>query len=109
MTKKRIDDGVRNAAYEIIAGKGSTYYGIGGAIAKLVDVINRDNRAVLSVCTLNEDVEGVNDVTLSLPHLIGGDGDLGVLPIQLDQSERELLQKSAAIIRGKLDEYEKNK
>lgn len=109
LTKKRIDDGVRNAAYKIIAGKGSTYYGIGGAIAKLVDVINRDNRAVLSVCTLNDDVEGVNNVTLSLPHLIGGDGDLGVLPIQLNRLERELLQKSASIIRGKLDEYEKNK
>jgi L-lactate dehydrogenase len=38
--KANIDDAVRNAAYKIIEGKGSTYYGIGGAIAKLVDVIN---------------------------------------------------------------------
>jgi L-lactate dehydrogenase len=106
-TKRRIDDGVRNAAYHIIAGKGSTYYGIGGAIAKLVDVINRDNRAVLTVSTLNEEVEGVKNVTLSLPHLIGGDGDLGVLPIQLNEAERALLKKSAEIIRGKIDEYER--
>ena len=34
--KSKIDDGVRNAAYKIIEGKGSTYYGIAGAIAKLV-------------------------------------------------------------------------
>ncbi len=105
--KDKIDDGVRNAAYKIIEGKGSTYYGIGGAIAKLVDVINRDNRAVLTVSTFNDDVEGIKNVTLSLPHIIGGNGDLGVLPIKLNVKEKMLLKKSAEIIRAKIDEYEK--
>ncbi len=105
--KNKIDDGVRNAAYKIIAGKGSTYYGIAGAVAKLVEVINRDNRAVLTVSTLKEDVEGIKNVTLSLPHLIGGEGDLGVLPIQLSIKEKMLLKKSAEIIKEKIDEYEK--
>ncbi|MGQ9799633.1 MAG: L-lactate dehydrogenase, partial [Ignavibacterium sp.] len=105
--KNKIDDGVRNAAYKIIEGKGSTYYGIAGAVAKLVEVINRDNRAVLTVSTLKEDVEGIKNVTLSLPHLIGGDGDLGVLPIRLSVKEKMLLKKSAEIIKEKIDEYEK--
>lgn len=104
--KNKIDDGVRNAAYKIIEGKGSTYYGIGGAIAKLVDVINRDNRAVLTVSTLKEDVEGIKNVTLSLPHIIGGDGDMGVLPIRINVKEKSLLKKSAQVIREKIDEYE---
>jgi L-lactate dehydrogenase len=77
--KNRIDDGVRNAAYKIIEGKGSTYYGVAGAIAKLVEVINRDNRAVLTVSALKDDVEGINNVTLSLPHLIGGEDGLGTI------------------------------
>jgi L-lactate dehydrogenase len=105
--KNKIDDGVRNAAYKIIEGKGSTYYGVAGAIAKLVEVINRDNRAVLTISTLKDDVEGIKNVTLSLPHLIGGSGDLGVLPIKLSISERKLLKKSAEIIKEKIDEYEK--
>jgi L-lactate dehydrogenase len=105
--KSKIDDGVRNAAYKIIDGKGSTYYGIAGAIAKLVEVINRDNRAVLTVSTLKEDVVGIKNVTLSLPHLIGGKGDLGVLPINLSDEETMLLKKSAEIIKAKVDEYEK--
>ncbi len=105
--KDTIDDGVRNAAYKIISGKGSTYYGIAGAIAKLVDVINRDNRAVLTVSTFMEDVEGVKNVTLSLPHIIGGLGDMGVLPIRLNVKEKSLLKKSAQIIREKIDEYER--
>lgn len=105
--KNQIDDGVRNAAYKIIEGKGSTYYGIGGAIAKLVDVINRDNRAVLTVSTFNEDIEGIKDVTLSLPHLIGGEGDLGVLPVKINIKEKQLLKNSAQVIRNRLNEYEK--
>ena len=104
--KEEIDNGVRKAAYKIIQGKGSTYYGIGGAIAKLVDGINRDNRAVMTVSTVMEDVEGIKDVTLSLPHIIGGEGDLGVLPIRLNVKEKSLLKKSAQIIRTKIDEYE---
>lgn len=103
--KLNIDDGVRSAAYKIIDGKGSTYYGIAGAIAKLVEVINRDNRAVLTVSTLNDDVEGIKNVTLSLPHLIGGKGNLGVLPIHLSDEESMLLKKSAMIIKEKVDEY----
>lgn len=107
--KSKIDDGVRNAAYKIIEGKGSTYYGVAGAIAKLVEVINRDNRAVLTISAVKEDVEGIKNVTLSLPHLIGGEGDLGVLPIKLSVKEKQLLKKSAEIIKSKIDEYENSK
>jgi L-lactate dehydrogenase len=62
---------------------------------------------VLTVSLFQEDVEGIKKVTLSLPHLIGGEGDLGVLPIKLNVKERNLLKKSAEIIRSKIDEYEK--
>ena len=107
--KKSIDDGVRNAAYKIIEGKGSTYYGIGGAIAKLVDVINRDNKVVMTVSSFNKEVEGIDNVTLSLPTLIGGKGKLGTLPTLISAQEKSLLKNSAKIIREKLDEFEKNK
>jgi L-lactate dehydrogenase len=103
--KKAIDRDVRNAAYKIIEGKGSTYYGIGGAIVRLVDVINRDNRAILTVCVRNKEIEGIKDVTLSLPHLISGSGDLGALPLRLDELEKKALYNSARIIHDKIDEY----
>ena len=53
------------------------------------------------------EIEGIKNVTLSLPHLIGGDGDLGALPLRLDAHERELLKKSAQLIRDRINEYEK--
>jgi L-lactate dehydrogenase len=106
--KNEIENSVRNAAYKIIEGKGSTYYGIGAAIARLVEIIGRDNRAILTISTRVKEIVGVKDVTLSLPHLIGGEGDLGVLPLKLIEKEKILLETSARIIRNKLDEYDRN-
>src|SRR5678816_2112286 len=48
--RKYIDENVRRAAYKIIEGKGATYYGIGSAVARIVDVLLHDQRAILSIC-----------------------------------------------------------
>lgn len=97
--KMRIEDQVRGAAYRIIAGKGATYYGIGSAIARIIEVILRDQRAILTVCTPLDEVAGVQDVTLSLPHLISGQGILSTLRPPLDKEEHRALQTSARLIR----------
>ena len=47
---KDIDEKVRRAAYTIIAGKGATYYGIGCALARIVDAVLHDQRSILTVC-----------------------------------------------------------
>ena len=102
----RIDRLVRNAAYEIIDGKGATYYGIGSALARIVEVILGDQRSVLTVCTPIEAVEGVRDVTLSLPSLVGGEGVITQLPLMLSKHEHELLHASAQVLRKAIDELE---
>jgi L-lactate dehydrogenase len=104
--QERIDREVREAAYAIIEGKGATYYGIGSAIARIINVLLRDERAILTVCTRMEDVEGVKDVTLSLPHLVGGEGNLATLPLPLDDEECAALEASAKLIREAIDELE---
>ena len=98
-----IDWQVRNAAYEIIQGKGATYYGVGSAIAKIVSVVLADQRAILTVSAQHEDIAGVKDVTLSLPHLVGGAGILNVLNIPLNPDEEKQLQKSARVIKKALE------
>ena len=47
--RENIDRKVRGAAYTIIAGKGATYYGIGSALSRIVDVILHDQRTVMTV------------------------------------------------------------
>jgi L-lactate dehydrogenase len=97
-TRQAIDDSVRNAAYHIIAGKGATYYGIGSALARLVDAILSDQRAILTVSTTVAEICGVCDVTVSLPHLLGGSGVLATFPLPLDENEHRQLKRSAEIV-----------
>ncbi len=106
-TKKKIDDKVRQAAYRIIQGKGATYYGIGSALAHIVEVILHDHRAILTVCTPMDDVADVSKVTVSLPHLVGGQGILATFPLPLNEREQSALQKSARTIREVIDELER--
>lgn len=105
--RAEIDERVRRAAYRIIAGKGATYYGIGSALARIVEVVLGDERAVLTVCSPMDEVAGVRDVTLALPHLIGGQGVLATLALPLAPEEQAGLQRSAAIIRQAIDELER--
>ena len=102
--RKQIDDEVRHAAYSIIEGKGATYYGIGAAIAQIVNVIVRDQRAILTVCTPMDEVVGVPDVTVALPNVIGGQGVISTCLFELTDEETERLRASAQIVRDALDE-----
>jgi L-lactate dehydrogenase len=99
-----IDQQVRKAAYAIIQAKGATYYGIGSALARIVEAILKDQRAILTVCTPEDEVAGIRDVTVSLPHLVGGRGILSSFPLPLDDREQVLLRDSAAVVRQALDE-----
>jgi L-lactate dehydrogenase len=102
--RQTIDARVRRAAYTIISGKGATYYGIGSALARIVDVILHDQRAVMTVGVPTPDVVGVRNVTVSLPRLVGGQGILATFPLPLSELETTELRASAAVIRQALDE-----
>ncbi|MBI5582184.1 MAG: L-lactate dehydrogenase [Deltaproteobacteria bacterium] len=102
--KSRIDDGVRRAAYRIIAGKGSTYYGIGAGLAKIVQAVRDDERRALTVSSLTGEVEGVTDIALSMPRLIGRKGVLIELCPSLSAAEHEALGRSARILKEAAEE-----
>ncbi|HQH71397.1 MAG TPA: L-lactate dehydrogenase, partial [bacterium] len=94
----RIDDGVRKAAYRIIVGKGATYYGIGAGLARIVNAIRDDERAVLTISnSLPGDEYG--GVSLSLPRVIGAGGVLATIRPALSPEEREALIRGARILR----------
>lgn len=66
-TKNNIFVHTRDAAYEIIKAKGSTYYAI--ALDRICTAILRDEGAVLNVSTLVENYHGVSDVYVGVPCL----------------------------------------
>lgn len=101
--RQRIDHDVRRAAYSIIEGKGATYYGIGSALARIIEVILNDQRAILTVSTAIPESWGGANVTFSLPHLVGGEGILATFPPVLTDTEEGLLRASAQVIRGAVE------
>lgn len=96
--RARIDDGVRRAAYRIIAGKGATYHGIGAGLARLIEAIRDDERVVLTVSTVTPDALGVANVALSLPRIVGASGVLETLDPELSDDERAALRRSAEVL-----------
>ena len=65
---------VRDAAQQVIAGKGATNYAIGLATAKILEAILKDENRVLPVSSLLTDYHGMNDVCLSVPSIVNRTG-----------------------------------
>lgn len=91
---KRIEEKVRGAAGTIIAGKQATYYGIGAAVAKIVEAVLKDSRAVMTVSGISE-----FGLSLALPNVVGKEGIMHSLMPALSEAERRQLQHSADILR----------
>ena len=102
--RRDVDEKVRRAAYTIIGGKGATYYGVGSALARIVEAVLQDQRSILTVCAPAADVAGVKDVTVALPRLVGGAGVIETFPLPLGDSEQAELRASAGVIRKALDD-----
>jgi hypothetical protein len=96
--RERIQSGVRRAAYEIIARKGSTAYAVGLALCRIVESIVRDEKSVLTVSTAVRGLYGLPDVSLSLPCVIGEDGIEMIADSPLAGDERRALEASAAVL-----------
>jgi L-lactate dehydrogenase len=101
--RDQIGEQVRRAGYDILAAKGATYYGVSSALARITQVIINDQRAVLTVSTRLPHVEGVPDVSLSMPQVVGGEGIVRTLPIALNGDEHAALEASARVIRAAID------
>lgn len=100
--KSRIDESVRRAAYRIIQGKGATWYGIGAGMARIARAISEDERSVLTCCTPVQSIEGIEDVTLSLPRIVSAEGVMAPLYPELDTAERAAMKRSAEILKSAL-------
>ena len=93
--KAEINDGVVNAAYKIIEGKGATCFGIAGALTQICRAINNNDYSILTVSSHHKDVEGVKGVCLSLPTVINRRGIFHVITPKLSVEEHAKLKSSA--------------
>ena len=93
---RRIADDVKNSAYEIIEKKRATYYGIAMSVKRICEAVVRDEKSILPVSSMQKGQYGIDGIALSMPAIVGNNGVEGLVPIELDEDEKNCLIASAA-------------
>lgn len=89
----------RDAAYDIIAKKGATYYGIAVALARITRAILNDEKAILPLSVLLEGHYQQEDVYIGAPAIIGKNGIESIIEIPLNDSEFQKMTHSAQTLK----------
>jgi len=71
----------------------------GAAAAQMVEAIVRDQRRIFPVCAWLEGEYGLNDIYLGVPVILGKNGIERIIELELNDSEKELLNVSAQHVR----------
>ncbi|CAN5651046.1 L-lactate dehydrogenase [soil metagenome] len=100
MDRTEIFQNVKEAAQQIIAGKGATNYAIGLATAKILEAVVKDENRVLPVSSLVQNWRGIDDVCMSLPRIVSAKGVEAPLPVPVNANEESGLKNSAETIRA---------
>ena len=103
----KIYNTVRNAAYEVIAAKGSTSHGIGMGLSRISNAILHNQGVVLPVSTLLEGEFGQNGVYIGVPTVVNRQGAVRIIDLQLSDDEAERFARSAELLKSyqrKVDE-----
>lgn len=95
---KHTEQQVQKEAYQIIAKKGATYYGIATTITNILEAIIYDQHLILPVSARLERYNGVNNICLGAPAVIGKNGIERLWPVALSAKEKRALKKSAKVV-----------
>lgn len=98
-----IAEKVKNSAYEIIEKKRATYYGIAMSVKRICEAIVRNERSILPVSRMMKGENGISNVVLSMPAIVGADGILKEVPLSFNKDEKEKLNRSADTLKDVLD------
>ncbi len=94
-----ISEKVKNAAYEIIEAKQSTYYGIGMSLVRIVKAILKNENSILTISAyLNGEYNQYN-VYAGVPAVVGREGIVGHLNLRLTPEEEKRFAKSCETLR----------
>ena len=93
--KIKIENDVRNSAYEIINRKGATYYGIGMCLVRITNAILGDENVILSVSAYDKE----NDIYISTPAIVNNSGAKEKIFVPFNQEETEKIKNSINVIK----------
>ena len=101
--KQQIDEKVRRAADHIIVRKGATYFGVAASLARIIQAIRHDEKAVLTLTAPGHAKCLTGEACLSLPRVLGAGGVEATLEPSLTADEEAALMRSAQILREATD------
>ncbi|MEK7644071.1 MAG: L-lactate dehydrogenase [Patescibacteria group bacterium] len=99
---KKMEDKVKKEAYEIINRKGATCYGIGLVVSNILEAILLNQHKILPISSRLSNWNGVSDICLGAPTVIGRGGVEYVWPLELNKEEKNKLLKSAETLKSYL-------
>lgn len=102
-TRSAISEGVVNAAYEIIEGKGATNLAIGLSSARIIEAVLGDQHRVMPISSVQRGAYQLDGVALSLPTVVSATGAGDVLEVPMAVNELLGLQGSARTLREAAD------
>ncbi len=107
MEKEKLDaivERTKKGGGEIVKLLGtSAWYAPGAAVAQMVEAIIKDQKRVLPVCAYLKGEYGLNDIYIGVPVVLGREGIEKIIEVELDDTERELLNTSAKAVREVMD------
>lgn len=92
---------VKNSAYDIIAKKGFTNFGIGVCLARITNAILGDENTIITISSYDID----NKIFISQPAIINRLGIKEIIKLELTDEENNLFLKSVNEIKDVIDYY----
>ena len=101
-----IENHMRTSGGKIIARKGATFYAIAVSVCDIVKTLLNGNDAVKCVSTMMHGEFGIEDVCLSIPTIVNGQGVKGTLLPELTEEEVAKLRHSADVLKEVLSQID---
>ena len=103
---EEVEDFVKKSGGQIIANKGATFYAVAMSVCHICKCIYADAGTALTVSTMMHGEYGVEDVCLSILHLVDRGGIRGKILNKLTPEEVEKLQASADKLKSVIAQIE---
>jgi L-lactate dehydrogenase len=94
-----VEKKTRGSGAEVIKKKGGAGFAVGVSIADVIHSIALDDRRIHPVSSLQNGAYGIRDVCLSIPTIVGRNGVMSHLEVELWSKEKTALLHSAGVLR----------
>jgi L-lactate dehydrogenase len=96
---EQIAEKVRKVGFEILKRKGTTYYGIGNALAYITKSIFNDDHKIIALSCVLDGEYGEREICTGVPAVITREGVKEIVELRLTEEEQSKFRQSNAILR----------